>query len=132
MKTKAYLTMADAKRIAAACEAEAVKNGWGVVIALTDDGGHLLWLQRLDGARPANSEIATLKARHAAINRRPSKAREDLILEGRFSLVTMPGLPVQGGLPIMYEGECIGAIGVSGVLSEEDTQVAQAGLAVVK
>ncbi|HYG54735.1 MAG TPA: heme-binding protein [Burkholderiales bacterium] len=132
MRKKAYLTMDDARRIAAACEAEAVKNKWGVAIAITDDGGHLLWLQRLDGARPTNADIAVRKAHHAAINRRPSKAREDLILAGRPSLMMMPGLPVQGGLPIMYEGECIGAIGVSGVLSEEDTQVAEAGLAVVK
>ena len=131
MKTKHYLSMADAKRIAEACEAEAIKNNWGVAIAITDDGGHLIWLQRLDGARPANVEIATLKAHHAAINRRPSKAREDLILDGRVSLVKMPGMPVQGGLPIIYQDECIGAIGVSGVLSEQDTQIAEAGLAVV-
>ena len=131
MNTKHYLTHADAKKIAAACEAEALKNKWGVAIAITDDGGHLLWLQRLDGARPANAEIAIKKAHHAAINRRPSKAREDLILAGRNSLIQMPGLAVQGGVPIIYENECIGAVGVSGVLSEEDTQVAEAGIAAI-
>ncbi len=129
MKTKHYLTLADVKKIAAACEAEAVRNNWGVVIAITDDGGHLLWLQRMDDARPSNSEIAILKAHHAAITRKPSKAREDLIRGGRISILKMPGLPVEGGVPIMYQGECIGAIGVSGVQSAEDTQIANAGMA---
>ena len=129
MKTKAYLTLADVKRIGAACEAEAVKNNWEVAIAITDDGGHLLWHERMDGARPANAEIAILKSHSAAINRRPTKHREDMILGGRVSILKMPGLPVQGGVPIIFEGQCIGAIGVSGVLSEQDTQIAQAGIA---
>ncbi len=131
MKTKAYLTLDDVKKVAVACEAEAVKSNWDVVIAIVDDGGHLLWLQRMDGARPANSEIAILKAHHAAINRRPTKHREDMIFGGRLSILKMPGLPIQGGVPIIYRGECIGAIGVSGVLSEEDTQIANAGIAVL-
>ena len=129
MKKKCYLTLADVKQVAAGCEEEAVKNKWEVVIAIVDDGGHLLWLQRMDGARPANSEIAVLKAHHAAINRRPTKHREDMIFGGRLSILKMPGLPIQGGVPIIYEGECIGAIGVSGVLSEQDTQIANAGIA---
>lgn len=131
MKTKHYLTLADVKIIAAACEAEAVRNNWGVVIAITDDGRHLLWLQRMDEARPANSEVAILKAHTAAVNRKPTKVREDLIRGGRNSVLKMPGLPVEGGVPIMYQGECVGAIGVSGVQSEEDTQIANAGTAVL-
>ncbi len=128
MKTKPCLTLADVKKIAAACEAEAVKNNWNVVIAVLDDGGHLLWLQRMDGATPANAEIAVMKGRTAAVSRRSSKNWEDRIAGGRMSILKMPVLPVQGGLPIMHAGECVGGIGVSGVQSHEDEQIAQAGL----
>jgi glc operon protein GlcG len=128
MKTKPCLTLADLKKIAAACEAEAAKNNWNVVIAILDDGGHLLWLQRMDGATPANAEIAIEKGRSAAISRRSTKTWEDRIAAGRLPILKMPVLPVQGGLPIMVQGECAGAIGVSGVQSHEDEQIAQAGL----
>ncbi len=127
MKTKPCLTLDDCKKIMAACEAEARKNNWNVVIVILDDGGHLLMLQRMDGATPANAEIATQKGRSAAISRRSTKMWEDRIKDGRLSMLKMPVLPVQGGIPIMYQGECVGGIGVSGVQSHEDEQVAQAG-----
>ena len=127
MKTKPCLTLNDCKKMIVACEVEARKNNWNVAIAILDDGGHLLALQRLDGASPANAEIATRKGRTAAISRRSTKMWEDRIKDGRLSVLKMPVLPVQGGIPIMYQGECVGGIGVSGVQSHEDEQVAQAG-----
>ena len=127
MKTKPCLTLDDCKKMIAACEAEARKNNWNVAIAILDDGGHLLTLQRMDGASPANAEIATQKGHTAAISRRSTKMWEDRIKDGRLSVLKMPVLPVQGGIPIMYQGECVGGIGVSGVQSHEDEQVAQAG-----
>jgi glc operon protein GlcG len=127
MKTKPCLTLDDCKKMVAACEAEARKNNWNVVIAILDDGGHLLMLQRMDGATPANAEIATQKGRSAAISRRSTKMWEDRIKDGRLSMLKMPVLPIQGGIPIMYQGECVGGIGVSGVQSHEDEQIAQAG-----
>jgi uncharacterized protein GlcG (DUF336 family) len=111
----------------AACEAEARKNNWNVVIAILDDGGHLLLLERMDGATPANADIAVQKGRSAAISRRSTKMWEDRIKDGRIAMLKMPVLPVQGGIPIMYQGECVGGIGVSGVQSHEDEQIAQAG-----
>ena len=127
MKTKPCLTLDDCKKMIAACEAEARKNNWNVVIAILDDGGHQLLLERMDGATPANAEIAVQKGRSAAISRRSTKVWEDRIKDGRLSMLKMPMLPVQGGIPIMYQGECVGAIGVSGVQSQEDEQIAQAG-----
>jgi len=127
MKTKPCLTLDDCKKMMAACEAEARKNSWNVVIVIFDDGGHLLMLQRMDGATPANAEIAAQKGRSAAISRRSTKMWEDRIKDGRLSMLKMPVLPVQGGIPIMYQGECVGGIGVSGVQSHEDEQIAQAG-----
>jgi len=129
MKTKPCLTLEDCKKIGAACEAEARKNNWNVVIVILDDGGHLLWLARMDGATPANAEIALGKARTAAVTRRSTKVWEDRISGGRLSMLAMPVLPVQGGVPIMHEGQCVGAIGVSGVQSHEDEQIANAGIA---
>lgn len=128
MKTKPCLTLSDLKKIAAACEAEAIKNKWDVVIAILDDGGHLLWLQRMDGATPFNAQVAVEKGRTAAVSRRSSKNWEDRIAAGRNAVLKMPVLPIQGGLPIMHQGQCVGAIGVSGVQSHEDEQIAQAGL----
>jgi uncharacterized protein GlcG (DUF336 family) len=113
--------------MAAACEAEARRNNWEVVIAILDDGGHLLMLERMDGATPANAEIAVRKGRSAAISRRSTKAWEDRIKNGRMAILKMPVLPVQGGIPLMYQGQCVGGIGVSGVASHEDEQIAQAG-----
>jgi len=127
MKTKPCLTLDDCKKMLAACEAEARKHSWNVVIAILDDGGHLLMLERMDGATPANAEIATLKGRSAAISRRSTKTWEDRIKDGRVSILKMPVLPVQGGIPVLYQGECVGGIGVSGVQSHEDEQIAQAG-----
>ncbi len=127
MKTKPCLTLDDCKKITAACEAEARRNKWDVVIAILDDGGHLLMLERMDGATPANAEIAVQKGRSAAISRRSTKMWEDRIKDGRVSMLKMPVLPVQGGIPVMYQGECVGGIGVSGVQSHEDEQIAQAG-----
>src|SRR5882672_5863361 len=132
MKTRPMLTLDDCRKISAAAEAEATKNKWIVCIAILDDGGHLLHLVRMDGATPANAEIAVMKASTAALTRRPSKVWEDRVAGGRIAMLKMPVLPVQGGLPIMVEGVCVGAVGVSGVQSHEDEQIAEAGLRTVK
>ena len=132
MNNKPCLTLEDCRRITAACEAEAKKNNWIVAIAILDDGGHTLLLTRMDGAAPVTAEIATLKARSAAISRRSTKVAEDRIAAGRLALLRMPPLPVQGGLPILHEGQCVGGIGVSGVQSHEDEQLCKAGLAVLE
>ena len=128
MKTKPVLTMQDCEKIQAAARAEALKNKWNVTIAIVDDGGHLLSLSRGDGAAPVPAEIATMKAHGAAVARRSTKVAEDRIA-ARPALIKMPVLPVQGGVPILHQGECVGAVGVSGVQSHEDEQVCNAGLA---
>jgi len=127
MKTKPCLTLDDCKKMITACEAEARKNNWNVAIAILDDGGHLLMLERMDGATPANAEIAVQKGGSAAVSRRSTKMWEDRIKDGRLSMLKMPVLPVQGGIPVVYQGECVGGIGVSGVQSHEDEQIALAG-----
>ena len=131
MKTKTTLDSADIKSIAAAAEAEALKNGWAVTICIVDDGGHALWLQRLDGAAPISAHIAPGKARTAAMGRRESKAYEDMINGGRVSFLSAPTLEgmLEGGVPILKDGQCLGAVGVSGVKSTEDAQIARAGMA---
>jgi uncharacterized protein GlcG (DUF336 family) len=131
MKNKAVLELADAKAIAAAAEAEARANQWAVCIAIVDDGGHLLWLQRLDGAAPISSHIAPAKAHTAALGRRESRVYEEMINGGRVSFLSAPGLEglLEGGVPIVKDGHCIGAVGVSGVKSGEDAQIARAGIA---
>ena len=131
MKTQAILTLDDVKAIAAASEAEAARNNWTVTIAIVDSGGHVLWLQRLDGAAPISSEIAPAKARTAALGRRESKVYEDMINGGRVSFLSAPSLQglLEGGVPIMVDGACVGAVGVSGVKSTEDAQIARAGIA---
>ena len=131
MKTKPYLSLDDVKRIAAAAEAEALANNWAVSIAIVDDGGHLLWLQRLDGAPAISAQIAPAKANTAALGRRESKVYEDVINQGRVSFLSAPGLQglLEGGVPVMVDGHCIGAVGVSGVKSSEDAQIARAGIA---
>jgi len=133
MKTKFALESSDIKAIAAAAEAEALKNNWAVSICIVDDGGHLLSFQRLDGAAPISSHIAPAKARTAALGRRESKVYEDIINGGRVSFLSAPGLEgmLEGGVPIMKEGQCLGAVGVSGVKSTEDAQVAKAGIAAI-
>jgi glc operon protein GlcG len=132
MKTRSMLTLEDCRRISAAAEAEAKKNNWNVCIAIHDDGGHLLHLVRMDGATPANSRIAIEKGRTAAQTRRSTAMWEERVKSGRLVMLKMPGVtPVQGGLPIVIDGECIGAVGVSGVQSHEDEQIAKAGIAVL-
>ncbi|RBA24035.1 GlcG/HbpS family heme-binding protein [Herminiimonas fonticola] len=133
MQSKQILTLDDVKKIAAAAETEATLNKWCVTIAIVDDGGHLLWLQRLDGAAPISSHIAPAKAKTAALGRRESKVYEDIINNGRFSFITAPTLEgmLEGGVPIVINGQCLGAIGVSGVKSTEDVQIAKAGLVAI-
>ena len=128
MKTKPILTLEDCEKMQAACRAEAVKNKWNVTVAIVDDGGHLLHLARMNGVAPVTAEIATLKAHAAAVSRRSTKVAEDRIAS-RPALIKMPVLPVQGGVPILVQGECVGAVGVSGVQSHEDEIVANAGIA---
>jgi glc operon protein GlcG len=131
MNTKPFLSLDDVKRIAAASEAEAKANGWIVTIAIVDDGGHLLWMQRLDGAAPISSYIGPAKARTAALGRRESKGYEEMINGGRTSFLSAPELEgmLEGGVPIMVDGHCLGAVGVSGVKANEDAQIAKAGIA---
>jgi glc operon protein GlcG len=131
MQTKSVLTLAEVRRIAQAAEAEALANQWAVTIAIVDDGGHLLWLQRLDDAAPISAHIAPAKARTAAMGRRESKVYEDVINQGRASFLSAPTLEgmLEGGVPVMVGGQCVGAVGVSGVKSNEDAQVARAGIA---
>lgn len=131
MQMKPILTLDDVRKIAQAAEAEATRNNWAVTIAVVDDGGHLLWLQRLDGCAPVSASIAPAKARTAAIGRRESRLYEEMINGGRFSFISAPTLEgmLEGGVPIVVDGQYLGAVGVSGVKSAEDAQVARAGIA---
>jgi glc operon protein GlcG len=130
MKTKPTLELADVKRIAAAAEVEAHNHHWAVTIAIVDDGGHLLWLQRLDGASAVSAHIAPAKAHAAALGQRETKIYEDIINGGRHAFLSAPLLEgmLEGGVPIMKDGACLGAVGVSGVKSVEDAQIARAGI----
>ena len=130
MKTKSYLEAADVRAMVAAAEAEALKQNWALTIAVADEGGHLLHLHRMDGAAPVSAHIAPGKARSAALGRRESRGYEDMINGGRTAFLSVPldGM-LEGGLPIVKDGQCIGAIGISGAKPAEDTQVAKAGLA---
>jgi len=126
----AALSLEDAKRVAAAARAEAEKNGWAVVIAVVDDGGHLMYLERMDGTQKASSRIAEAKGRTAILFKRPTKAIEDNVLEGRTVMMGLPGaVPLEGGVPLMKDGQFVGGIGVSGVQSFQDGIVARAGAA---
>ncbi|MES2887035.1 MAG: heme-binding protein [Pseudomonadota bacterium] len=131
MQQKHILGLEDVKRIAAAAEAEALGQQWNVTIAIVDDGGHLLWLQRLDGAPPVSAHIAPAKARTAALGRRESKVYEDIVNQGRVAFLSAPEIEglLEGGVPVMVGGQCIGAVGVSGVQSSQDAQIAKAGIA---
>jgi uncharacterized protein GlcG (DUF336 family) len=131
MQTKPVLTLEDVKKIAAAAESEALANDWKVVISVVDDGGHLLWLQRLDGAAPISTYIAPAKARTAALGRRESKIYEEMINNGRAAFLSAPELEgmLEGGVPIVVNGETVGAVGVSGVKSADDVRIAKAGIA---
>jgi uncharacterized protein GlcG (DUF336 family) len=131
MKTRPALTLEDCERIAAGALAEARANNWTVAIAILDDGGHLLHFVRMDGATPTNAAIAQEKARTAALSRRTSGNWQERV-KSRPELMKMPGiLPVQGGVPILAEGTCVGGVGVSGVQSHEDEQIARAGIRAV-
>lgn len=129
LAAKQCLTLDVVKSIAAAANAEAVGNGWKVSIAIVDDGANLLYLERLDGAQIASADVALGKARTAMRYKRPSRMLEEAVAAGRTALVGVEGVtPLQGALPIIYEDQIIGAIGVSGVLSKQDEQIATAGL----
>ena len=130
LPVKQVLTLDAAKKIAAAAEAEAKKRGATVVIAVVDDGGYLLVLERLDDTQVASVDVGIAKARTAAIFRRPSKVFEDQVKEGRVAALGLPGAaPLQGGIPIVFEGKVIGAIGVSGNTPQEDEAIAKVGAA---
>jgi glc operon protein GlcG len=127
MRTKHCLTAADVKKMLAACEAEAAKNKWAVAISIVDDGGFLLGALRMDGASAITAEVSFGKAKTLAMTKRPSKFFEDRLKE-RPAFASFPaGLLIQGAVPVVHDNECVGAIGVSGVQSHEDEQVAQAG-----
>ncbi|HEX5227733.1 MAG TPA: heme-binding protein [Bryobacteraceae bacterium] len=132
MRQKFSLASAEAHAIVTAAKIEAAKQNWNVTVAVVDEGGYLLHLERMDGAPLTSPEVATMKARTAALTRNPTKVLEDMTKERAATLMFPGRLPVQGGLPIFYEGECVGGVGVSGVKSPEDEQVARAGLAALK
>jgi glc operon protein GlcG len=124
------LALEDAKRVAAAARAEAEKNAWAVVIAVVDDGGHLMYLERLDGTQKGSSRIAEEKGRAAILLKRPTKAVEDTVTEGRVVMMGLPGVvPLEGGVPLIKDGQHVGAIGISGVQSFQDGIIARAGAA---
>jgi glc operon protein GlcG len=131
MNTKPVLSHEEVKRIAAGAEAHAAANQWAVSIAIVDDGGHLLWLQRLDGASPLSSHLAPAKARTAALGRKESRIYEEMINGGRASFLSAPLIEgmLEGGVPVMVGGQCAGAVGVSGVKSDQDAQIAKSGIA---
>jgi glc operon protein GlcG len=127
MRTKQCLTSSDVKKMLAACEAKAAENKWAVAISVVDAGGFLLGFSRMDGAPAISAEVSLGKARTSAMTRRPSKFFEDRVKE-RPAFASFPaGILIQGGVPVTHQNECVGAIGVSGVQSHEDEQVAQAG-----
>jgi len=131
MNSRPVLGVDDARSIAAAAEAEALRNQWAVSIAIVDEGGHLLWLQRLDGAAPISAQICEAKARTAALGRRESRIYEEIINGGRTAFLSAPALEgmLEGGVPIVVDGHCVGAVGVSGVKSSDDAKIARAGIA---
>jgi glc operon protein GlcG len=130
MNTKFILGVTEINDILAAARAEAERHGWAVSIAVVDDGGHPLGLLRLDGAAPSSAYIATEKARTSALGRRESKVYEDMINNGRIAFLSAPlSGTLEGGVPIVVEGQCLGAVGVSGVKSDQDAAVAKAGVA---
>ena len=127
MKTRFALCMEDARMIAQAAQAEARRNEWEVSIAVCDAGGHLLWLQRMDGANPMSALVAPEKARTSVMTHKPSKALEDMVNGGRVAALSLPVTPLEGGETIIVCGDVVGGIGVSGVKAGQDAQVAQAG-----
>jgi uncharacterized protein GlcG (DUF336 family) len=132
LATRTVLTLEAAKEIMAAAEAEAHKNNWNVSIAILDEGARLVMLHRMDGAPPASVDVCQAKGRSAALFKRPTKAFSDAVGGGRVAIMALPGaVPVEGGLPLLSGGECVGAIGVSGVTSEQDAQIGAAGAALL-
>ena len=129
MKDTKALTLEDARQMAAAAEREASDNGWAVSIAICDAGGHALWLQRMDGAPLASAQVAPAKAHTSALTGKPSKVNEDMVNNGRYAALRMPVVPLEGGEPVIVDGQMIGAVGVSGVQAAQDAQVARAGIA---
>lgn len=132
MRSTYTLESADAARILEAASAEAELNHWAVTVAVVDEGGHLLGLQRFDGAAPISAYIATEKARSAALGHRETKGFEDMVNGGRTAFISAPLLTsLEGGVPLLVDGKVIGAVGVSGVKADQDAQVAKAGIAVL-
>ena len=128
MKSKAVLSQTEVSQILAAARTEAQNNQWAVTIVIVDDGGHPLALERLDGCAPIGAYIATEKARTSALGRRESKGYEEMVNGGRHAFLSAPLLTsLEGGVPIIIDGQVIGAVGVSGVKAEQDAQVAKAG-----
>lgn len=130
MKQKPVLELADVQRMLGAAEQEATRNGWKVGISIVDDGGHLLGAWRLDGAAPMTAKMSLAKARTAALGRRESRVYEEMINNGRTAFLSAPDLDglLEGAVPIVIDGECLGAVGVSGVKSTEDAQIAKAAI----
>ncbi|MBH3340337.1 heme-binding protein [Pseudomonas mendocina] len=130
MQHKAVLSQSEVSQIIAAARNEAQQQGWAVAIAVVDDGGHPLALERLDGCAPIGAYIATEKARSAAIGRRETKGYEDMVNGGRNAFLSAPLITsLEGGVPVLVDGQVVGAVGVSGVKAEQDAQVAKAGIA---
>ena len=130
---KAVLTLAAARKIVAAAETEALKHAWPVVIAVVDDGGNLICLQRLDNAQFGSVDIAVQKAKSAVAFKRPTKVWEELLASGQHRVLGLPGVwPSEGGVPLTWKGQIVGAVGVSGVKSSEDGQIARAGAAILE
>jgi glc operon protein GlcG len=130
MLHKAVLSQTEVSQILVAACAEAQQQDWAVAIAVVDDGGHLLALQRLDGCAPIGAYIATEKGRSAALGRRETKGYEDMVNGGRSAFLSAPLLTsLEGGVPVIIDGQVVGAVGVSGVKAHEDVQVAKAGIA---
>ena len=133
MQTKAVLSQKEVSKILAVARSEALNNQWAVTIAIVDDGGHPLALERLDGCAPISAYIATEKARTSALGRRESKGYEEMVNGGRHAFLSAPLLTsLEGGVPIIVDGHVIGAVGVSGVKAEHDAQVARAGAQCLK
>jgi glc operon protein GlcG len=131
--TTKYITLEDAKKAMAAAEAEARKNNWTVAIAILDAGGHLILFEKIDDTQLGSINVAIGKARTALNFKRPTKALEEIIAGGRQVFLAVEGVtPLQGGLPVTVDGKVIGAVGVSGVMSSQDEQVAQAAVNVLQ
>jgi glc operon protein GlcG len=129
MNTQLVLSIEDARKIAGACRAKAGEQGWNVVIAIVDEGAHLMYLERMDGTQKASSVVAVEKARTALLFKRPTKTIEAAVLAGRVNMMMLPGAtPIEGGLPLVRDGQFLGAVGISGVQSFEDGIVAEAGV----